>query len=84
LKHENIITIQIEEDEEIIPQVEAVPGVKNAFFSRGELKLYIEDRDGLLLDLAKALSGRSIKSITSVEPTLDDVFISLTGKRLRD
>ncbi|HHN81953.1 MAG TPA: ATP-binding cassette domain-containing protein [Methanomicrobia archaeon] len=84
LKHENIITIQLEEDEQVINDVESIAGIKNAFFSRGELKLYIEDRDGLLLDIAKALEGRPIKSITSVEPTLDDVFISLTGKRLRD
>lgn len=84
LKHENIITIQVKEDEQVINDVESIAGIKNAFFSRGELKLYIEDRDGLLLDIAKALEGRPIKSIASVEPTLDDVFISLTGKRLKD
>ncbi len=84
LKMEDVIEIQINNDTTLISDIEGVNGINKAVYMDGVLKLYITDRDGLLLDIAKALSNRSIKSIMSVEPTLEDVFISLTGKRLRN
>ena len=84
LKGEDIIEIQVDADDALIPDVESIPGVTKALYSNGVLKLYIADRDGLLLDIATALSPRPIKSIVSTEPTLEDVFLALTGKRLRD
>jgi len=84
LKDKEILEVQIDFDENMIGDVESISGVNKAIYDKGVLKLFIEDRDKLLLDIAKTLSDRSIKSISSVEPTLEDVFISLTGKRLRD
>ncbi|MBN1786387.1 MAG: ATP-binding cassette domain-containing protein [Candidatus Methanofastidiosa archaeon] len=84
LKGQDILEIQIEFDERLIEDVESVDGVTKALYDKGMLKLYIDDRDKLLLDIATKLSNRPIKSISSVEPTLEDVFISITGKRLRD
>jgi len=84
LKGQDVIEVQMEYDDDIIADVEAVDGVNKAIYEKGSLKLYIADRDKLLLDIAKALSERPIKSISSVEPTLEDVFISITGKSLRD
>jgi hypothetical protein len=48
------------------------------------LKLIVKERKGLLLDIMKNLSSRNIKSLTTLEPNLEDVFLALTGKRLRD
>lgn len=84
LKEQDIIMVQVEYDEKIVSDIEAVEGVNKAVYEKGVLKLYITDRDRLLLDIAKALSERPIRSISSVEPTLEDVFISITGKSLRD
>ncbi|MHC1598794.1 MAG: ATP-binding cassette domain-containing protein [Candidatus Methanofastidiosia archaeon] len=84
LKMEDVIEIQINNDNDLISDIEGIDGINKAVYMNGVLKLYITDRDGLLLDIAKILSNRSIKSIMSVEPTLEDVFISLTGKRLRN
>jgi ABC-2 type transport system ATP-binding protein len=84
LKGEDIVEIQIEQDDTLIADVESIPDVNKAIYADGVLKLYITDRDGLLLDIASTLSPRPIKSIMSAEPTLEDVFLSLTGKRLRD
>lgn len=84
LKMEDVIEIQINNDSDLISDIEGIDGINKAVYMDGVLKLYITDRNGLLLDIAKILSNRSIKSIMSVEPTLEDVFISLTGKRLRN
>jgi len=84
LKDKELLEVQIEHDDELIGDVKSVEGVFDAIYDKGVLKLYIKDRDKLLLDIAKVLSNRSIRSISSVEPTLEDVFISITGKKLRD
>jgi len=84
LKDKEILEVQIEFDENLIEDAESVDGVLNAIYDKGVLKLFIKDRDRLLLDIAGVLSNRPIRSISSVEPTLEDVFISITGKKLRD
>ncbi len=84
LKGEDIIEIQVGPDGTLITDMGSIPGVTKALYANGVLKLHITDRDGLLLDIATKLSPRPVKSILSTEPTLEDVFLSLTGKQLRD
>ena len=84
LRENDVMEITVDKDEDLLDDVKAVDGILDATYGKGVLKLFIRDRDGLLLDIAKALSGRNIRSISSSEPTLEDVFLNLTGKRLRD
>ncbi len=84
LEKEKILEIEIEYDEKMVQKIKEIKGIKQAIYSDGFLKLIVEDRKKLLLDIVKVLSDRNIKSIETLEPTLEDVFIALTGKRLRD
>jgi ABC-2 type transport system ATP-binding protein len=54
--------------------------------SEGELRLTVEHGEEALPALLRALDGAgiTINSISLSRPTLDDVFLTLTGRSLRD
>jgi len=84
MEREKILQIEMDYDEGVIEAIKSVNGVKQVSSEDGIIKIIVEDRKGLLLDIIRNVSDRNIKSIATVEPTLEDVFIVLTGKRLRD
>jgi len=84
MEREKILRIEMDYDEGVIEAIKNVDGVKQISDEDGIIKIIVEDRKGLLLDIIRNISDRNIKSIGTVEPTLEDVFITLTGKRLRD
>ena len=84
MEREKILRIEMDYDEGVIEAIKNVDGVKQISDEDGIIKIIVEDRKGLLLDIIRNISDRNIKSIATVEPTLEDVFITLTGKRLRD
>ena len=84
LEKEEVVEIRIDYDDNLIKDVESVRNVKQVGYADGALKVIVKDRKGLLLDIVKNLSSRNIKSLSTVEPSLEDVFVALTGKRLRD
>ena len=53
---------------------------------RGLIKLLVDKNDFKLEPLLKIIEnhGGQIKSINFEEPSLEEVFLALTGKRLRD
>jgi len=84
LRRESVVEIKIDYDDMLIKNIESVHGVKHASYANGTLKLIVKERKGLLLDIMKNLSSGNIKSLSTLEPNLEDVFLALTGKRLRD
>lgn len=50
------------------------------------LRLYVESRDGLLDDVLHAVreEGADLKHVSLTSPSLEDVYIHLTGKELRE
>jgi ABC-2 type transport system ATP-binding protein len=70
------------------PPIDRIPGVERVIFndnhSKGvtEIKLTLKE-DAVLSEVLKKL-GRSIKFLEKVEPTLEDVFIKLVGKRMEE
>jgi len=66
--------------------VESAPGVANASVVEGEVMVATRESDGLLprlIQLAEA-SGFPVRDVSVDEPTLETVFITLTGKELRE
>ncbi|WP_442542427.1 ABC transporter ATP-binding protein [Arthrobacter sp. KN11-1C] len=71
--------------EEIVRKVLALPGVVSAVASDGSLKVTVEGRaDATGRVVTAVVGGTSLKEIQSREPSLDEVFLSLTGKELRE
>jgi ABC-2 type transport system ATP-binding protein len=71
--------------EEIVRTVLALPGVVSAIASDGSLKVTVEggaDATGRVV--TAVVGGTSLEEIQSREPSLDEVFLSLTGKELRE
>ena len=64
----------------------AVDGVRQARIVEGRIHLSVDDSSGLLpriIDAAEAV-GASVNDLSVAEPTLESVFINLTGKDLRE
>ncbi|RLE60285.1 MAG: ABC transporter ATP-binding protein [Thermoprotei archaeon] len=77
-------------DDSLVGNLRDVPGVINVAVRirdpvsmRGEIKV-VTDGNGILPEILGKLVERKVKvvSIRSVEPTLEDVFVYLTGERL--
>ena len=66
--------------------LEAQPIVRDASVLEGELRLAVEHGEEALPALLRVLDGAgiTISSISLARPTLDDVFLTLTGRSLRD
>jgi len=47
-------------------------------------RLSAEAREGLLLRIVQLASGHHLRDISVVEPSLETVFIALTGRELRE
>jgi len=72
--------------EPILPDVRAISQVLTATEEKGRLKIETSNARLALLKLIELCNARnvSILSLEMLEPTLESVFLHLTGKRLRD
>ena len=71
---------------DIVQRIRALPFVVEATYDGGELDVQCRPGERNLVDLLDLLesAGVSIGHLTSRPPTLNDVFLELTGKALRD
>lgn len=69
-----------------IERIKQISAVKEASIADDILTIYLKDSNMYLQDILIALSGSSVKihSIDIVETDLETVFLSLTGRKLRD
>jgi ABC-2 type transport system ATP-binding protein len=71
--------------EDILRKVRALPGVVSASTSDSSLKVTVEGGADVTGRVVTAVVGStSLEEIQSREPSLDEVFLSLTGKELRE
>ena len=71
--------------EDVVRKVRALPGVVSAMASDSSLKVTVEggaDVTGKVV--TEVVEATSLEEIQSREPSLDEVFLSLTGKELRE
>ena len=68
------------------PSFESLPGVSRVDRRNGTWQLGVGHIGEALPALLELLEGRGvgIDSLTTRQPTLEDVFVSLTGRGLRD
>ena len=77
--------LQGKADAELIAKLRALPGVADAVQPNGVLRVSLEggqDVAGHVVSLVAASHG--LRTITQREPSLEEVFLSLTGSELRD
>jgi ABC-2 type transport system ATP-binding protein len=83
----DVVLIEVSGDAELAKAALAgLPGVREAAVDGTALRLTVEHGDQALPGLLRALdaAGVGLTSIGLHRPTLDDVFLTLTGRSLRD
>lgn len=85
---DTVITITAEGDLASLGELlcQRVPGAIDATVSNGVLQLGVASADGVLPTVVTVSdeAGHHVRDLRVDEPTLEDVFIRLTGKDLRD
>ena len=69
-----------------VKEIESMPGVQSAANLNGTITVLLKNSHERLPDILEVLSraGSKVKSISIQEPNLESVFLSLTGRVLRD
>ncbi|OLO37038.1 export ABC transporter ATP-binding protein [Alkalihalophilus pseudofirmus] len=86
IQHEEKIKMEVAEPTDLLlEKLQKLVGVKQVFLQGKEIHIISQVGTGNLdraLSIAKDFGG--IHSVSAEKPTLEDVFLTLTGKRLRD
>jgi ABC-2 type transport system ATP-binding protein len=83
----DVVTLSVSGDPVLARDVLArLPGVREITVDGRALRLSVEQGEEALPGMLRALDGDGItmESIQLARPTLDDVFLTLTGRSLRD
>ena len=81
------VTVEkIELDNKLIEKIKLFKNIETVTFNNGILFITYKKGENNLTDLIDYLKANNIKysNIFSERPTLNDVFLELTGKELRD
>jgi ABC-2 type transport system ATP-binding protein len=70
--------------EPVIATLQARPDVTSAEATADGLRVIAASGDGLLPELVQAAAGHGLRDLTMTEPSLETVFIQLTGRDLRE
>ena len=80
----DLVVVQVEDAERAKAAVEAIDGVDGVEIHGDELTAASSDGSAVISPIAVALSqaGLKVRTLTLREPSLDDVFLTVTGHRL--
>ena len=83
---EHILELQVSDPEAALPIIQALPDVHSVTSQQDRLRLDVSNGPRLLPVLIAKLGEQhiTINGIDLREPSLNDVFLKLTGKKLRD
>ena len=80
-----VVEIELERaDEPLRLAVAGLPSVREASRTDTGLRVLADSREGLLPRLVEATVPYGLRDVSVFEPTLETVFIQLTGRELRD
>ncbi|MEU8124994.1 ATP-binding cassette domain-containing protein [Spirillospora sp. NPDC049024] len=85
----DVVTVELAEPagvESARGALSAHPAVREAAVTGATLRLTVEDGEKALMSLIRALDGAGVElaSLNLARPTLDDVFLTITGRSLRE
>jgi ABC-2 type transport system ATP-binding protein len=68
----------------LVEQIERRPGVSTVEVTSNGVRILAEGTEGLLSEVVHAANPYGLRDLTITEPSLETVFIRLTGRDLRD
>ncbi len=69
---------------EIVQRVMQVPGVTSAEVTEAGVRVFVRSVDGIITRIVNASDGLGVRDLATTEPSLETVFIKLTGRELRE
>jgi len=85
MKGDQIIDIEVRyPKEETVKSIKALPDVKDVYLEHQTYKIMIETSVNMLDQILQIVAKETVLHIKHNEPNLEDVFLMLTGKHLRD
>jgi ABC-2 type transport system ATP-binding protein len=81
---ETVITLHLDDAAGLVPRLEALPGVLRVEAAPEGLRVLTSTGAGLVPQVVEVALGHGLSDVAVTEPTLETVFISLTGRELRD
>jgi ABC-2 type transport system ATP-binding protein len=80
------LSADVELDPEHIEKIKALSGVSSVSYEDGQLEIQTTQSQQTLADLQLITvgAGRSIRNVNIRQPNLEDVFLSMTGRKIRD
>jgi len=82
-----VFDLKLKSHERLEPLVDKLsrhPGVTSAEITAEGLRVIAASSDGLLPELVQAAAGHGLRDLQITEPSLETVFIQLTGRDLRE
>jgi ABC-2 type transport system ATP-binding protein len=80
-----VVTVELERaDEALRTAVATLPAVREVHRTPTGLRILADSREGLLPRLVEATVPYGLRDVSVFEPTLETVFIQLTGRDLRE
>jgi len=68
----------------IVESVMQVPGVTSAEVTEAGVRVFARAEDGILTRIVNASDGLGVRDLATTEPSLEAVFIKMTGRDLRE
>ena len=82
---ETVIELRLEApNDQLVERLRALPGVASAQPSGDTIRVLTASQDGALPRILAEANAAGLKDMTMTKPTLETVFISLTGRDLRE
>jgi ABC-2 type transport system ATP-binding protein len=82
---ETVIELRLEgSSDALLERLRALPGVASAQQSADGIRVLTGSQDGVLPKILAEANNAGLKDMTVTRPTLETVFISLTGRDLRE
>jgi ABC-2 type transport system ATP-binding protein len=74
----------MERASEMIARLAQVGGVTSAEASENGVRVFARSEDGIITKIVNASDGFGVRDLTTTEPSLETVFIRMTGRDLRE
>lgn len=82
----DLIVLTVSDASALVPLLDGVAGVRDVTVAGSRLNIRVERAEVVLPDLMRLSDSHGIRVLTAdtTRPTLDDVFLGLTGRSLRE
>ncbi len=84
---DTVIELELRQSEDtrlLADKLNSMPQIKSIEAMPGGLRIFAHGTDGLLPEIVQAALGYGVRDISINEPSLETVFIRLTGRELRE